>query len=472
MCDLGAKTYTKFRTIKVASLIFIIIFHFQSAIGISPATGVGSQFGTRLSSRRQSAINGTINASTTNLVQSRSEVRKLDSIPFWQESKAKDKRRRAMVTKQMKGRKKIKWKGLTEKQESQMQSMLDKLKDSPAKKITFSPNITKKSRLAILSDTSSQSELVNNAVSSSSTSIVETSNSSNDKSSVDKGHTNSRAIFLNTSSLAETNDQYSVEATPLAQCVMDLQFEANSLNFSPDIANKSLLDSVCFGDDTEPTKDNRVIRTKRKSGKAKIKRRSNAFNPIINTQDVNHQRISEDSIDSVIEKMAPGSSINIDSSTFEIKSESHNTTHNSSNISLNIGDDTTTYFCGESTPNSLLQQTGTSFLDDSDILRQVREADSFLGGFDSICNEKASPILKDLTLPKISQSSIKVRSVRRSSRLFRNQQTFDGKNRTHYVVESTEKENSIDDDVTGSIFTQVECMGGHKRRGGTKSLRV
>ena len=430
--------FNEIRTSIVASLIFIIIYNFQDSIRISPASRVGTQFGTRLS-RRQSGLNGTINAVTTNLVQSRSEVRKLDSIPFWQESKAKEKKRRAMVTKQMKGRKKYKWKGLTEEQEIQMESLLDNLKDSPAKDITFSP---KNPRLAILGDISSQSELVNIAVSS--TNIVQTSYGSNDKPNVDQVQTNGGAGFLNTSSVAEKNDEFSVD----------------NLNFSPDIVNKSLLDSVCFGDDAEPNKDNRVIGTKRKSCKAKIKRRSNAFNPIINNQNDNHHTIIEASMDGVNEKMSPGSSINIDSSIIEIKTESHNNIHTLSNISLNIAD-TTNYFCGESTPNS--EQTGISFLDDSDILRQVREADSFFGGFEkNICNEKASPILDGLTLQKVSQNSIKVRSVRRSSRLFRNQQTFEGK------IASNKNENTIDE-VTGSMF--IECMGNDKRRG-IKSLRV
>ena len=99
-------------------------------------------------------------------------------------------------------------------------------------------------------------------------------------------------------------------------------------------------------------------------------------------------------------------------------------------------------------------------MDDSDILRQVREADSLLGGIDNnIFNEKTSPIMDDLTRHKVSESSIKVRSVRRSSRLFRNKQTF------------SEKENS--EESIGSIFTEVVCHGTLKRsRYGAKSLRV
>ena len=110
-----------------------------------------------------------------------------------------------------------------------------------------------------------------------------------------------------------------------------------------------------------------------------------------------------------------------------------------------------------SSSNSFLQQTGVSFMDDSDILRQVREADSLLGGIDNnIFNEKTSPIMDDL---KVSKTSIKVRSVRRSSRLFRNKQTL------------SEKENS--EESVGSIFTEVVCHGTLKRsRYGAKSLRV
>ena len=148
--------------------------------------------------------------------------------------------------------------------------------------------------------------------------------------------------------------------------------------------------------------------------------------------------------------------------------------------------------------STILQQTGASFMNDSDFLRQIREADSFFGIIDSpsnedqsdmeskcngICNKKpkckvaeatgkysyVSPLPFNLSpLPfecsppqttkkqrKVSNNGMQMRSVRRSSRLFRNKQRLMKKFSDHQEYEDDEKENAFSD-IKGSIFTEVE----------------
>ena len=83
----------------------------------------------------------------------------MDPIPYWQENKAKDRRRRAMVSKQMKGRKKYKWRGLTEEQERQLDLTLKELQNTPTKEFP-SPSNSSRETTSTCSSVSNEEALV------------------------------------------------------------------------------------------------------------------------------------------------------------------------------------------------------------------------------------------------------------------------------------------------------------------------
>ena len=87
----------------------------------------------------------------------------MENVPFWLENKAKDRKRRAMVSKLMKGRKKYKWNGLSEEEESKMEKLLLQCENSPIKQLSPRKSSPRKSILTEISGNSNVIVGVNNS---------------------------------------------------------------------------------------------------------------------------------------------------------------------------------------------------------------------------------------------------------------------------------------------------------------------
>ena len=383
----------------------------------SSVTGVGSR-GTRISSRRGS-INESHLPATKSALPSSAEVRKIDSIPFWQENKTKDRKRRAKVASLMKGRKKYKWKGLTIEEEHHMKSMLSRCENSPLKRSSprkLSP------RKSILSEIKDSSNLFGANVSD---------------------------IEVNVES------KHSAESTSLdyAKCEMLNSYDSHISSVYPDC-----LPSSSFEDDNslipnnidlflEMGVDNGPEGVKPKSSKEKAKRRSNSFIPVANKylKEQNNHSAANDSIDQVIldtTEMYKASSINtcsdgsMEHDKENISQYTPKATNNESKRQNTLGESPNfAEFESDEAANSQKCESSILHLDDYN-LQQVQEADRLLGGFldSSVCKSRSvSPIFDDNTLKKTKRTSKKVTSVRRSSRLFRDHSVKHNKTGSIYV---------------------------------------
>ena len=286
-----------------------------------------------------------------------------------------------MVSKLMKGRKRYRWKGLTEEQENEMITMLDSLNDSPAKQdLSCSPEVSPKGLKIKLMDPSSEQDA---------------------KSCVMLGHENVRSDCMHDNSVTEN-------------------------------IKGELMDSVCFVSDTEST-NSTVVTPKCKSSQKKTKRRSNAFKPMVNYKDdysQEHSAVASKEM-TIENETKDDCGQNIGSCILALDLE---------NITEPFDDKSTSEFSNSYVATS-------SFLDASDMFRQVKEADSVLGDLDNVIekNERASPILSN-----VSKNQLKLRRVRRSSRICRQ------------VRGGDEKENILD---RGSIFTDIDIEVKDKKRG-------
>jgi len=403
------------------------------------ATGFGSRVGKRISSRRNSSLNRSQLPAKQPEFSGTSEVRKIDNVPFWLGNKTKDRKRRSMVAKLMKGRKKYKWKGLSEEEEIQMESMLLNCENSPIKTLSpckFSP---RKSILAEITDDNNVTDDVNKS-DKQENSCYELSK--NMESPHENAHCDMLDVFGPTNSSANTDICLSL---------------SNAENASID----SSIDNIRYLDVGQPLE-------KSKATKQKSKRRSNSFVPY--SKCLKEQSQAEASIDNVIHETCR---LYSEQKTIacEIESKFEEKTKSlSSNTKTAVENFQNAYEVADCSSHIQVHKNGTvlspkncepsslhqsgSFIDDSFILKQVNEADQLLGGFldDTICNKSRSisPIFDDITLKKTSRNSRKVHSVRRSSRLFRSKQIAS-------LVDNSDKEN-----VRGSVYTEVELV--HKNR--------
>ena len=392
-----------------------------------------------------------------------------------------------MVSKLLKGRKKYKWRGLTEEQEKEMEHMLIDLDSSPNKDLTSAPNFNSTQNINhnTSNDITPNNEFEKSSFNDSCKGVEEMQSLTN-KNNIDEIDEN---ICPNKTSpsmaVRSDSSQNHFEMTLVSP------FNAASLP-----SQKALL-----FEDFNLSSAGRTKETKQqKSSEEKVKRRSNSFNPIGGKQDANHQdRLIEDSIDYVLEQASKLPSIDFSDLSYTDNKNESKTSMNASNVAL-IGSKKDFYDSPDgydkmplpSEPNcsflveedkncdelsarisgctSPFQQSGTSFLDDSDILRQVKEADCLLGGFDnSICNETCS-IPSNLKQGNISKNGIKFRSVRRSSRLFRGNQKME-KNCSEELVScrTNEKRHNFNG-VRGSIYTDVEVVEKKFRRGSRRII--
>jgi len=402
------------------------------------ATGVGSRVGTRVSSRRTSSISASQIPAKKVDRSSNSEIRKIDNVPYWQENKTKDRKRRSMISKQMNGRKKYRWKGLTEEEEDQMEYMLLNCEKSPLKNLSPRKVSPRKSILAEIKD---DSNIVGNASSNSKEDNPQLSShneSSQENRPCDEIHiSDSTNSNLNPDGKSELSSTYDNDS--LAQLNIDLCLSL------PENISQNL--------------------PKPKAPREKNKRRSNSFVPVTNKLIKEENKLIEASIDQVVigtcqnycnKTSQPYEAERSDNKENALRLTSTNKTENM--IQKSIDDNVMEYssdFKGfksdealtpKKCDSSILHHSGT-FLDDSYILKQVNEADKLLGGLldSTICKSRsASPIFDDLTIKKTARSSMKVHSVRRSSRLFRSKQI---------VNDSEGNENYR---MRGSVFTEVE----------------
>jgi len=402
------------------------------------ATGVGSRVGARISSRRASSICASQIPAKKVERSSNSEVRKIDNVPYWQGNKTKDRKRRAMISKQMNGRKKYKWKGLTEEEEDQMEYMLLNCEKSPLKNLSphkFSP------RKSILAEIKDDSNIVGNASSNSQEDYPQVSShtgTSQDSRPCDGVHISDPTTNLNPDGKFELSSTY--DSDSLAQLNIDL-FQSIPENISQKLP-------------------------KPKASREKNKRRSNSFAPVTNKLIKEENNLIEATIEQVVigtcqnycnKTIQPYEAEHSDNKENALRLTSTNETENviQKSIDVSVKEYSPPDFKGfksdealtpKKCDSSILHHSGT-FLDDSYMLKQVNEADKLLGGLldSTICKSRsASPIFDDLTLKKTARSSMKVHSVRRSSRLFRSKQSGN---------DSEDNENYR---IRGSVFTEVE----------------
>ena len=334
----------------------------------------------------------------------------------------------------MKGRKKYKWKGLSEEEEIQMESMLLNCENSPIKNLSPCKLSPRKSILAEITDD-------NNFI---------------DDMNSDKQENSCYELSKNIKSPHE-----------YAHCDMLHSSGPSNSSANPDIClslrsntESAPLDSIDFIgyiNNGQPLE-------KPKPTKHKTKRRSNSFVPYSNKCFKEQSSQIEASIDNVIhetctlysEQKTIASEIE---SKFENKTKSLSSTAKTAIDNFQNADEVAdcsshtqvlkndTVHSPKNFEASILHQSG-SFIDDSYMLKQVNEADQLLGGLldDTICNKSRSisPIFDDITLKKTSRNSMKIHSVRRSSRLFRSKQIAS-------LVDNSDKEN-----VRGSVYTEVE----------------
>ena len=339
-----------------------------------------------------------------------------------------------MVAKLMKGRKKYKWKGLSEEEEIQMESMLLNCENSPVKNLSpckFSP---RKSILAEITDDNNVIDDVNSDKQENSCYDL----SKNVKSPHEYAHCDMLDSFGPTNSSANTDICLSLSSNT----------ESALLDSSIDFVGY-----INVGQSLEKSKP-----TKQKS-----KRRSNSFVPYSN-KCFKEQSQAEASIDNVIHETCrlyceqKTIACEIEGKFEEKTKPLSSTTKTAVDNHLNADEiadcsshiqvlENGTVHSPKNCDPSILHQSG-SFIDDSYILKQVNEADNLLGGLldDTICikSRSISPIFDDVTLKKTSRNSRKVHSVRRSSRLFRSKQIAS-------LVDNSDKEN-----VRGSVYTEVE----------------
>ena len=388
------------------------------------------------------------------------------------------------------GRKKYKWRGLTEDQETLMGIMLNNAEPSPAKDISCSSELNSSHTLVELSNIISPELNLKNVNANNSLSDLGTKYSPqggnishiSDKTKIGEN------LEVDNHTVVTKHNQSPQDVWYSPKSCSDLKPDPAGLIVSPFDENISLLAPICFESDPTLSGVKNTALKERKDSKQKTKRRSSAFNSIVDMQNSN-EKLMIDTVHSKIK--TPGESIkNEISSPLTENGRNQNvnyspSTSNARNISitsldaksLNLQCDFNSSYINEdkttnnipsrrSGSNSFLQHMA-SFLDDSDILRQVKEADFLLGGMENSISDEKLPILDNRTIKKVSKNGMKLRSVRRSSRLFRNQQTkLDGTfDKTHVTDEPNEKENTSDC-VQGSIFTQVEIKA--KARGGRR----
>ena len=375
-----------------------------------------------------------------------------------------------MISKQMKGRKRYKWQGLTEEQEQELNTKLDALETSTTSSTPSSPESCSPCGSSRVVTQEQEKELqlqFDDSVHSKTTSIAASDEFSGQHASINylatelvpnvnsedtlKPHVNSSAPSLtNLPSAGEIS--HHAWYSPL-DCVPDGAYEKIShlphKSTPKDEEEESRLDSIDFEASKPPSTDSTNLANTNDpvlKKRFKLKRRSSAFKPLVSIENTSDTRQSGFSVINTAENKlenAVGRSAYL--SPIELEK---NICNEPIQTSPNI--------IGIENEQVNVCERAISSQDDPEywMLRKVREADSLLGGFDlSLCNDSIAPIFDNSTVQKVSKRNKQFTKVRRSSRLFQNKQKYNTSFNTSYT--NFGKEN-IFNDTKGSIFTDIE----------------
>ena len=375
-----------------------------------------------------------------------------------------------MISKQMKGRKRYKWQGLTEEQEQELNTKLDALETSTTSSTPSSPESCSPcgSTREVTQEQEKELQLkLDDSVHSKTTSIAASEEFSGQHAPINYLATepvpnvNSEDTLkplVNSSVPSLTNVPSAGEISHHAwysplDCVPDGTYEKIShlphKSTPKDEEEESRLDSIDFEASKPPSTDSTNLANTNDpvvKKRFKLKRRSSAFKPLVSIENTSDKRQSGFSVintngnklENAIEHSAYLSPIELEKN---ICNEPFQTSPNiigKENEQVNVG------------------ERAISSQDDPEywMLRKVKEADSLLGGFDlSLCNDSIAPIFDNSTVQKVSKRNKQFTKVRRSSRLFQNKQKYNTSFNTSYA--NYGKEN-IFNDTKGSIFTDIE----------------
>ena len=372
-----------------------------------------------------------------------------------------------MISKQMKGRKRYKWQGLTEEQEQELNTKLDALETSTTSSIPSSPESCSPCGSSSVVTQEQEKELpskLDDSVHSKTTRIAASDEFGGQHASINYlatepvANVNSEDTLkplVNSSAPSLTNVPSAGEIShawysPL-DCVPDGAYEKTShlphKSTPKDDEEESRLDSIDFEASQPPSTDSTNLANTNDpvvKKRFKLKRRSSAFKPLV-------------SIENTSDKRQPGFSV-INTAGNKLENAIEDSAYLSPiELEKNICNEpiqTSPNIIGKE--NERLGERAISSQDDPEywMLRKVKEADSLLGGFDlSLCNDSIAPIFDNSTVQKVSKRNKQFTKVRRSSRLFQNKQKYNTSLNTSYT--NYGKEN-IFNDTKGSIFTDIE----------------